>query len=371
MILLGVISILALAYIGLIIAFTVGLEKAFVQNSKNSDLLNSISVIVAFKNEASNLPILIDSLMNQTFPKDKFEIILVNDHSSDESVSIVEQFISLCSNLKLVHLPEEKSGKKAAIACGINSAQYELIAITDADCKPSNNWLKEISTESSIGSVLIIGPVIMTPIKNFSQKIQSLEYASLMATAAGSCGIGHPVIASSANLAFRNDLLNVSETTLNPKVSSGDDMFILHHAKQLKKGRITFLGSESAIVQTSTATTLNDALNQRKRWASKSVFYKDFDTIISGFVVLSFNLGLVILLILSLFQNHLFIYFLALFIAKSLVDYLLVSRYLHFVGQKELLKVFLPLQLIYPFYISYSFFAGILIRGSWKGKKIK
>jgi len=370
MILLTLILIVTLAYVGLIVAFTFGLRKVLKQELKGTKQLMPISVIVAFKDEALNLPTLLNVMMHQSFPKEKFELILVNDHSSDGSISIVEHYSSMCDNLRLVNLPENRSGKKSAIACGIDSAINPLIAITDADCEPSKDWLRAISLEARSGSVLILGPVIMAPVNSISKKLQAIEYSSLMASAAGSCGIGHPVIASSANLAFRNDLLNVSEDNLNPKVTSGDDMFLLHYVKSLHKSRISFLGNRAAIVKTSTMSTLPQAIIQRKRWASKSIFYSDVDTIITGFIVLLFNMALVFLMVSSVLRMENLYYFFMFIMIKSFVDFHLLHRYLSFVEQKELLKVFLPLQLVYPIYIVYAFFTGIINKVSWKGRPI-
>lgn len=365
------ILLITLIYLGVILAFYIGLIKVFAQKPKQNVQLFSISVIVAFKDEASNLSLLLEAIIDQSFPKDRFELILVNDHSTDESLSIVDQYCSILSNLRLVNLPDSKSGKKAAIAFGIESAKNPLIAITDADCKPSKRWLEEISLEAGNDSILILGSVVMVPINSFAQKLQSLEYSSLMATLVGSCGIGHPIIASSANISFRNDFLNVSEKTLNPAISSGDDMFILHHAKRIMKGNISFLNSREAIVQTATASTLSNALDQRKRWASKSIHYNDLETIVVGFVILLFNLLIVSMLISSFFNLTFLFYSLVLYLVKSFIDFILVSRYLKFTQQAELLKVFLPLQLVYPFYIVYTFFSGVLTKRSWKGRPIK
>lgn len=371
MMLFALILLVTLAYVGLIAAFAIGLRRILGREELEIENPIRISVVVAFKDEALHLPNLLEAMMHQSFPKDRFELILVNDHSIDDSNSIVESYLPNCNNFRLRELPEHKTGKKAALAYGISCAVNPVIVFTDADCIPSLNWLDAISTEAGRGAVLMVGSVVMVPVDSFGQKIQALEYSSLMASAAGSCGIGHPVIASSANLAFRNDLLNISETTLNPEVSSGDDMFLLHHAKRVKKGRITFLMNKEAIVQTSTSNSLLEALNQRKRWASKSVHYNDAGTVFAGFVVLLFNLLLVVLLVASFFRIECLCYYFILIVVKSLVDFSLVGKYLRITGQKELLKVFLPLQFVYPFYVTYSFFAGIFIKGSWKGKKIK
>jgi biofilm PGA synthesis N-glycosyltransferase PgaC len=362
------ILIVTLAYVGLIVALSFGLNRVLLRSFSEDDSGMPISVIVAFKDEALNLPNLLDSLLHQSLPKEKFELILVNDHSTDASVSIVEQYCSMSSNFRLINLPENRTGKKAAIAFGVKSASHSLIALTDADCIPNSKWLEAIYLVAKSGSTLMIGPVVMNPIQTLSEKFQALDYASLMASAGGSCGIGHPIIASSANLAFRNDLLNVTGNTLNSKISSGDDMFLLHHIKRTKVYKISFLGRRDAIVKTSTAPSLLKAINQRKRWASKSIHYRDVDTIFTGFAILLFNIVLIVLLIGLFFRIESLNYFSTLFLIKIFVDLLLLYRYLNFIEQKELLKVFLPLQLLYPFYLVYSFASGIISKTSWKGR---
>jgi biofilm PGA synthesis N-glycosyltransferase PgaC len=371
MILISLIVAITIAYAGLIIAFVIGFDIIFRQSKSSKTAAKSVSVVVAFKDEASNLPNLIEALMHQSIPKEHFEVILVNDHSTDDFEHIVAHYSSLCTNLKLLILSDNRRGKKAAIKMGVDSAIFPLIALTDADCLPHSKWLETITLEAEDGFGVMIGPVVMNYSKTLLSRFQSLDYASLMASAMGSCGLGHPVIASSANLAFRNDLLKVSEDDLIPKVSSGDDMFLLHHAKRIKGCFVSFLGNKEAVVKTSTAPSFIKALNQRKRWASKSTSYTDSDTIVVGLIVLLFNMLLVSLLVTSVFKIDFLFFYFGLMIIKTLVEFLLLYRYLKFTEQRELLKVFLPLQLIYPFYICYSFFSSISIKATWKGRPIK
>lgn len=364
------ILLVTLSYVSLIGALTIGLKRVL---SKTEDVTNEpvkLSVVVAFRNEEANLPALLDALSSQTLPRECFEVILVDDHSSDNSLSVANSYGEKFQNLKVAESLADTVGKKNALTYGISLASNPLIVFTDADCIPQRYWLESISNIAAEGSSFIIGAVVMSPANSFARKIQSLEYASLMASTAGSCGIGHPIMASSANLAFRNDLLKVDDESMNSKISSGDDMFLLHRAKRLKDRRIEFMNDARSIVQTSTEPTIAKALRQRKRWASKSVYYKDFDTIYAGFVVLIFNLMLVMLLFASFLDVKYLFLFLILLIIKSFVDYLLVNRYLKFSAQDSLLRIFLPLQLLYPFYIGYSFFAGIFTNGHWKGRTI-
>ncbi len=370
MMIVGIIALISILYISIIISFTIGLKRLFTKKTREPDKLEKLSLVIAFRNEAKNLPSLLDALQNQTLSNDLLEIILVNDHSTDNSISIAREYSIKAQNIRVIELPNELNGKKAALSFGFGLAANPIIVFTDADCVPSNRWLDSISHLSGSGADFIVGAVTMTTDDSFASKIQSLEYASLIATAAGSCGINHPIIASSANLAFRKGVFENIYNQLNPMVSSGDDMFLLHQAKRVKGCKVSFLNDADAIVRTGTVSNISGALNQRKRWASKSIYYKDFDTIFVGLTVLLFNLMLIALLLWAIFDIRLLLLYAILLIIKSSVDFLFISNYLKFTNQAKLLRIFLPLQLLYPLYAVYSFTAGIVNKGNWKGRKI-
>lgn len=368
MILIIALVFVASAYFILISAFALGLRRAFDKKQDCEPVNVKLSLVVAFKDEEKNLPVLLNALLGQTLSQEFFELVFVDDHSSDQSFAVVNSYYSSFRNVKVVVLPAKSAGKKAALTYGISLSSNPFVVFTDADCLPTKFWLESISNISANGSDFLVGAVVMHPINSFSRRIQSLEYSSLMATLVGSCGIGHPVIASSANLAFRKDCLNIDVETMCPKVESGDDMFLLHQAKRIMGCRIEFMNDPNSAVQTLTEPTISKALIQRRRWASKAIHYKDFDTIFVGLVVLLFNVALVVLLLASVF-NVIWLYlFLILIILKSITDYSLIASYLKFTQQEKLLRIFLPLQLIYPFYIIYSFFMGLLIKSRWKGR---
>lgn len=362
---------ITVVYVALMLAFKVGMERSFQQKDKNVEKKVKLSVVISFRNEAENLPTLLDSISMQTLSQDYFELILIDDHSSDNSLLVVEGFKPKFLNLKIFAASSDQIGKKTALIYGIKKASNPIIVFTDADCIPSRYWLESISICAANGTDFIIGTVIMNAKNGFADKIQALEYSSLMATAAGSSGIGLPVIASSANLAFRKDILNVEIDDLTPTVSSGDDMFLLHKAKRVKGCRIRFLSDERGVVQTKAESTIAKALKQRKRWTSKSIHYKDFDTIIAALVVLLFSMSIVGLFFASVLNVRYLFHLSILLAIKSFIDYTFIRRYLKNTGQDTLLNVFLPLQLVYPIYVTYSFFAGIFIKVSWKGRMIR
>ena len=104
---------------------------------------DGVTVVVCAKNEAHNLENVIPQILNQKYPL--FEIILVNDHSTDTSLAVMQKFANLNSNLKILDLTHQ-SGKKAGITEAIATASYEKILLTDADCLPkSSSWISLMS----------------------------------------------------------------------------------------------------------------------------------------------------------------------------------------------------------------------------------
>lgn len=359
-------SLIVAGYMIMIISLIIGWKRLVDASVSPTSVQVAVSIIVAFKNEQDNLVALIESIMDQIFPVDKFELILVDDHSADSGISIIREYQKKYTNIRLLELDNSHVGKKAAVAAGISEAKHSLIVSTDADCTPSPGWLDRISKSCSEDVLLAIGPVLMSSDNSFSHNLQSLEYASLMAVAAGSAGIGHPVIASAANMVFSKDNLDIKYTTLSPGIKSGDDMFLLHQAKRAGRGKIIFIKSTDAIVTTKPPDDIIKGYQQRRRWASKAPFYKDPDTITAGMIVLLICITMLASLIITVFHPAFLLFFGCVFIIKSVFDYILLRKFLLFFGQTRLLKVFIPLQVVYPFYIVMAFFTGILKQTSWK-----
>lgn len=121
------------------------------------------SVVVPVRNNSMGLRGLIPALLAQDYPADNFEIIVVDDGSDDESISVVEGFQST-SNIPF-HLLEEPyaRGSYAARNRGIAGARGDVIAFTDSDCIPASDWLRQgISHMNAIGSEVAAGQIRMT-----------------------------------------------------------------------------------------------------------------------------------------------------------------------------------------------------------------
>lgn len=143
-----------------------GWKKTPEFSSENSPTEIRFSIIVPFRNEAENLPVLLSSLARINYPESKYEIILVNDESEDISVEIIEEFQKTYLGFNLKVLENQRtsnSPKKDAISTAINSAEFEYILTTDADCNVPVNWLKSYNDFIlKTGNKLIAGPVALS-----------------------------------------------------------------------------------------------------------------------------------------------------------------------------------------------------------------
>jgi len=361
--------VITLLYVVLIVLLTVGLVQSSAgHNQAFGQLAQPVSVVVAFRNEASNLTRLLEALSRQTLDADKWELIMVDDGSTDGGDKVAQSFHNL-TGLRLVKLQKGITGKKQALLFGVELARFNLVAITDADCVPSATWLNDISRRAN-GYALLQGCVVVERNSNLLSWFEALDYASLMAVSAGSFGLKRPVVAASANLAFRKDMINVCPETLRVDVASGDDMFLLHEAKKGHSNNMLFTTDLTGSVLTRFDGGFVGAIRRRRRWASKAPAYTDSETILVGLIVLVFNLWLLVLLMICPFNLATFNLLVGSWLVASLVNFCLLFIYLKRTNQLKLMLVFLPLQLIYPIYLCTVAISGFAGGQNWKGRAV-
>ena len=169
-----------------------------------------------------------------------------------------------------------------------------------------------------------------------------------------------------ANLLFEKSLYE--NCNIQNKLASGDDVFLMLHAKGLDKKSIQFIKSTAAIVYTKPAKTIKDFFHQRVRWTSKSKAYRDFDIIFTAIFVALANLVLASSFIYSFWDYSFFKISILLFTLKSIADLVLLIPVSKFFCQQGNLWLFIPLQIIYPFYIVFTVIFGLLGNFTWKGR---
>ncbi len=330
-----------------------------------------VSIIIPARNEEENVGNLLNSLQNQTYPKNLFEIIVVNDHSTDGTTEIVKKFPGII----LIDLKEDSlnSYKKKAIEQGIHAASGKLIITTDADCLPSPKWLEIIiSFYEENNSVFIAAPVVLQNNSSPIQIFQALDFLVLQGITAASVYKQVHSMCNGANLAYeKKAFAEVNGFEGVDKIASGDDMLLMHKIWEKFPGRVHYLKSKEATVSTQPMKTWKEFFNQRIRWASKAKFYDDKRIFGVLLFVYLFNLSFLALLVSGFWLPVLWLYLIALWFVKTFVELPFVYSAAKFFSQQSLVKYFFFSQ---PFHIAYTIIAGWLGQfGSyeWKGRQVR
>lgn len=343
-----------------------------------------ISIIIAARNEQKNIGVCIQSILNQTYPKNKFEIIVTDDHSTDKTVSIVESFQN--ENIKLLHLSdfienqELNSYKKKSIDTALKFARGELIVTTDADCVAPKKWLETLADFYEEKSPVFVALPVMfndpLPTDSFLKKLfkifQSLDFMSLQGITGASVSKKIHAMCNGANLAYEKDVFfEVGGFEGIDQLASGDDMLLMDKIQNRYPNEIMFLKSKDVIVTTQAAETFKEFMNQRIRWASKADRYTDRKITAVLLLVYLLDAWILILGLFAFFNLNAFYLFVILILIKTLVELFFLFPVAKFFEKQKHLWWFLPAQ---PFHIIYTVIAGWLGKfGSyqWKGRKVK
>jgi cellulose synthase/poly-beta-1,6-N-acetylglucosamine synthase-like glycosyltransferase len=365
-----------LCYALLITAISVGWFKLNDFEISDQKHQVKISIIIAVRNEASAIGSLLESLLKQDYPPEHFEIIIVDDHSTDETKQRFEEITSKLNgipNLKFISLePDGGFGKKAALSQGIKFSNGELIVITDADCTAGSSWISTIAAYyNQYKPQMILGPVQMADDGSVFGKFQSLEFMSLISTASGSCSAGFPLLANGANIAFtRQAFESCGGFSGHMEFPSGDDMFLMMSIKKkFGAGSIRFLKSADAIVKTTAIKGLKPFLQQRMRWVSKSKGYTDPVLIATSILVYMVNAVLLISGISAFLFPGFYKIFLLIYLAKMVIDFPLMLSFARFQKSGALLWLFPFMEILNAVYTVFIGIVGNIWKYEWKGRR--
>ena len=330
-----------------------------------------ISVIVPARNEEENIGKLLSSLEKQTYPSNLFEVIVVDDHSTDNTVTVVNSH----SFARLIRLQFENinSYKKKALEIGITAASGDLIVTTDADCIVPGNWLKTIASfKEKTTAGFIAAPVVLENESNLLQTFQTLDFLVLQGITAASVQKRFHNMCNGANLAYeRKAFFEVNGFTGIDHIASGDDMLLMQKIAQRFPAKVFYLLSKDAIVSTRAAKTWKEFFGQRIRWASKATDYNDIKIFSTLFLVYFFNCALLALFISGFWMPSLWLGLLSMLILKTTIELLFIYPVAKFYNKQNLIKWFPIFQ---PLHIVYTVIAGWLgVFGSfeWKGRRVK
>ncbi len=356
-----------LLYSLFILWLTYGVRKTQQKINVDKDDIKGISVLIPFRNEAHNLPHLLLSLSKIEYPKNKVEFIFINDHSTDCSVELINEFAEKTPyKVNILSLGKEE-GKKKALNKGIQFTIHSFIVTTDADCIVSPVWLKKYNLAFA-NSSFVLAPVVELGSKSLVSKVKEAESVFLAGTLIGSAKNKFPLLASGANLGYKKSLYTeLSPYEDNWQIASGDDMFFLDKVVQ-KKSNFAVLESNESMVFTSAKDRYLELVKQSIRWGSKTKHLKSKRYVPFGVLLVFINLLVLVALLQSACCGSLvafgFLY------TKFLIDYLFYFQICKQSQLKTSFFYFLLLYVLYPIHLLIIFVVSMFVTVHWKQRKL-
>lgn len=263
-----------------------------------------ISVIVCAKNEEENVIKYVPLLAEQNYPD--FEIVLIDDASSDNTLDVFEEFEKKYSNVRLVKVQNNEAfwgNKKYALTLGIKAAQKEHLLFTDADCYPtSKDWITAMSSQFSAEKTIVLGyggyekiaNSFLNKIIRFETLLTAIQYLSWAKK-------GHPYMGVGRNLAYKKDeFFNVNGFIDHIQIRSGDDDLFINQAADANNTTICY--APESFTYSAPKNSFKDWFIQKRRHVATAKHYKTFDKVQLGLFFSSQLLFIIIPIILLAFQ---------------------------------------------------------------------
>ncbi|MCB9262061.1 MAG: glycosyltransferase [Flavobacteriales bacterium] len=359
-----IISVLYAAVLNRIVRSWNSIETISVENNE------PVTVVVVFRNEEQNLPILINGLKTQSIPQSELNIIFVNDHSIDKSAQIVDDFLRnthiQSQHISIANLGLE--GKKAGVTSAVSAANTDLILSTDADCILPPTWV-ETMRKNAIEKSFVSGPVKFVESNSWWKKLSQLDFLSLIVLGFSSINKTRPTLANGANMMFRKSaFLQVNGYVGNEQIVGGDDVFLLEKLA-IAAQPIGVCKSEEALVQTGQPQSFEEFIRQRLRWAGKTRLQLNnprHDWLLALMVCYMFFFLVIIGALFGGWKAAILA-----FIVKFVADYLFFKNILPFFKERILLKKVWIASVLHPIYVVLIGVSSKFTSIQWKGRIYK
>lgn len=359
--------LLSLAYFGLI-SFIYWHWGAGSKPKKNALVSGEISftIVIPMRNEEENISHCIKSVLACQYPTLLYEIIVVDDHSTDDSLP---QASSFEGSIKIVRA--SGFGKKNAITEGVLKGKNEFIITLDADCTVPKSWLESIANkiQNYPNASIIVNPVRIDSVNSLLAAFEFMDTAVMMATSCAGIMSKKFYLANGANLVFSKTLFHqINGYEGNDQIASGDDVFLINKAIQSNFTSV-YNKALSSTVSTKSAPSWSALIQQRKRWATKTMAYVNKYLLLVQTIVFVYCFFIVFLLFLSIiYQSYLQILAYT-FLFKALVDFLFLKNLTSYFEGKGVMKYYFLNMFIYPFVlILMGVFALIPTKYEWKNR---
>ena len=341
-----------------------GLFKHTKLEIKSYETLPNVSVVVAARNEEDHIQHLINDLISQEYPIDKLEVIIVNDRSTDDTATILDDASSNYAFIKIITIDKvskDMTPKKYALTKGIETAVGEIIVLTDADCRVGKLWVSSMTYSVMNTEGISIGfSEIDQEHESFFHRYQRIDFLSIIIANAGFSGWGLFWSGTGQNLAFlKSDFEKIDGFQKVKDRISGDDMYLVQSISKLKTGFLHI--DPNSFVKTSAMKSVSHFFNQRIRWSSNAKLTLEEEPLFFGFLLITISYNLLILGSLLIGNS-----WIGLMVIKVLFDGLAI-----FLGSKLFnrtmdLPAYCLWAILQPLYIPAIGFWGIRGKFTWK-----
>jgi len=377
----GIVSVLFILYACIMLLYRHWFLKLkpFEPNN-NLSPVTSFSIIIPARNEADNIGTLLQSIIKQNYPAHLWEVIVMDDFSTDNTVMVMEEIANKhpSFSIKVIEMAKVLAGqkinsyKKKALEIGISRAKHQWIMTTDADCTAHTNWLKVYDAYiQEMNPVFVGGPVAFTNDGSTLQTFQCIDFMALQGITAAAVSAGLHAMCNGANLAYKKEVFyEVDGFKGIDTIASGDDMLLMNKIKEKYPNSIGYVYNKQTIINTAPMPTLKAFINQRIRWASKTNKYKDVSVVIVLWLVLLLNIALVLLPFIGLIYTPLIAFWLVLLIIKTWIEASFAVHIASFFAIELHWKDTL-LQFPHIVYTSFAGCFGMLGKYQWKDRKVQ
>jgi cellulose synthase/poly-beta-1,6-N-acetylglucosamine synthase-like glycosyltransferase len=336
------------------------------------------TVIIPARDEEAIIKACLTSVLNQDYPHDLYEVIVIDDHSTDNTAGIVRSLQNRYANLRLIQLQDVLQGqqlnsyKKKAIEYAIGQAKGDWIVTTDADCLVTEKWLQSFSAFIvERKAIFVAAPVKYINTRSFVSVFQCLDFITLQGITAAAVHNNFHSMCNGANLAYsKKAFYEVGGFAGIDDIASGDDMLLMHKIYKRYPTGIGFLLSRNAVVATKPMPTWKSFFNQRIRWASKAEKYDDKRIFWVLVLVYVFNLSFVALPVVSFWYPSLWLYWGMLLVAKTLIELWFIYPVALFFKEEKLLRWFPLMQPVHVLYTVTAGWLGKFGKYTWKGRQV-
>lgn len=370
----------ALFYFFLISLFFIGILNSRKQRPQATGWKPLVSVLVPARDEAATISGTLESLRHQSYPADKLEVFVIDDHSNDNTAEITSSFVEehRLENFELlVHRTDGKKPtyKKAAIVFALQHARGEIIMTTDADCILNPQWVESMVRQYDEETGMVAGLVAFDGgLENGKKgwdfifsKLQTLEFAGIVFAGVGAVGLGKPLICNGSNLSYRRQAFeDVEGFSGHDHLPSGDDDLLMQSIHKKTGWKIKYNLERSAINYSHPLKSVSGFLNQRSRWASKGVHYPGIRISTMLFLIYIFYAGLLFLTPLTIAGLFPVSVLAAGFVLKLLPEFMVIVQALTILERKNLFSYVLLAEFFQIPYVVVVGFRGFFNLFKWK-----